>query len=230
MTRAYVPATGAVFLGGMLMSATLNGADFGHLPWYVSRASGLVAFALLSLSVILGLTISTKSPKPVIPRGLAFDLHQFLSILTLTMVGAHVGILMFDGFMPFSPLAILLPFAAPWKPLVNGLGTITAWLLVAVTASFWLRKRIGQRAWRRFHYVSFAAYLLSLIHGVTAGPDASVPLVHWTYVLSAATVAGLLTYRIGFRSGHRAPAVSLPPRSGAAARDAARLGAQPASR
>jgi len=228
--RAYVPAAVAVFLGGMITSATLNGADFGHIPWYMSRASGIVAFGLLSLSVILGLTISTKSPKPVIPRGLAFDLHQFLSILTLTLVGAHAGILMFDGFTPFSPLAIVMPFAAPWEPLVTGLGTITAWLLVAVTASFWLRRRIGQRAWRRFHYVSFAAYLLSLLHGLTAGPDTGVPQVHWAYVLSAATVAGLLTYRISFRSGVRTPAASPPRRSGAAASEAARLTSRPASR
>ncbi len=223
MNRANLKTAGAVFMGGILMSASLQTASLGHLAWYVSRASGLVAFVLISASVILGLLISTKSPKPLVPRALTFDLHQFLSILTLTMVGAHAGILIFDGFMPFSPAAVLFPFTAPFKPFVTGLGVIAAWLLVAVTASFWLRKYIGQRAWRRFHFVSFATYVLALGHGFTAGPDTTIPLVHWTYVLSAATVAGLLTYRIGFRSGNRQPAPLPPPGAGAAARDARRL-------
>ena len=37
--------------------------------------------------------------------------------------------------------------------------------------SFRLRKRIGQRGWRRLHYASFAAFVLALGHALTAGTD-----------------------------------------------------------
>ena len=34
-----------------------------------------------------------------------------------------------------------------------------------------MRKRIGQRGWRRLHYASFAAFVLALGHALTAGTD-----------------------------------------------------------
>jgi len=34
-----------------------------------------------------------------------------------------------------------------------------------------LRKRIGQRGWRRLHYATFAAFVLALGHALTAGTD-----------------------------------------------------------
>jgi hypothetical protein len=37
--------------------------------------------------------------------------------------------------------------------------------------SFRLRRRIGQRGWRRLHYASFAAFVLALGHALTAGTD-----------------------------------------------------------
>lgn len=191
------------FAGALLLAPVLQSANLGHAPWYISRASGLVAFALLSGSVILGLTISSKASKSFIPRTLAFDLHQFLSVLALTFVGIHAGSLLFDGFLRFSPAQILVPFASPYRPLATGAGIVAAWIASLVTASFWLRKRVGYRAWRRFHYLSFAAYVLGLVHGVTAGTDSGLPLVGWMYILSAATVAALLVYRIGSRNPER---------------------------
>ena len=53
------------------------------------------------------------------------------------------------------------------------------------------------KTWRRFHYVAFAAYAMGLWHGVMAGTDTQIPAVHWMYVLSAAAVAALLTFRVG---------------------------------
>jgi hypothetical protein len=58
---------------------------------------------------------------------------------------------------------------------------------------------------------SFGVYGLALVHGVTAGTDTSLPVVHCVYVGSAAAVAALLTYRIGLvRSRPGRPQVRLP--------------------
>jgi methionine sulfoxide reductase heme-binding subunit len=179
-----------------LLAIPLHAANLGHLPWYIARASGLVSFALLSGSVILGLLISSKAGDGVVPRALAFDLHQFLSVLSLAFIGLHAGSLMFDGFVRFSPLQLLLPFIAPYEALWTGLGVIAAWLTVILTASFWMRRRIGQRRWRTLHYATFGAYLLALAHGFTAGTDSSLAFVQWGYLGSLAVVAGLLTLRI----------------------------------
>lgn len=184
------------FVASFVISLGLGTADLGQIPWYLSRASGIASFVLLSGAVILGLLISTKAADPLVPRALVFDLHQFLSVISLSFIGLHAGSLVFDGFLHFSPLQLLVPFTASYRPLWTGLGVVGAWLTVIVTASFWLRKRIGQRRWRTLHYATFGAYLLALVHGFTAGTDTQLVLVFWTYVLSAAAVAALLSYRI----------------------------------
>ena len=188
---------------GMLASVAgglaLQSADLGQLPWLIARESGLVAFALLSLSVTLGLLVSTKAADGLLPRVLTFELHQFLSVLTVSLLGVHAGALLFDASFHFTPISILVPFASPYAPLWTGLGVIGGWTTAAVTASFWMRRRIGQKAWRRFHYLSFLAYWLGLVHGFTAGTDTNLGWIPWLYIGSAATVAGLLVYRIALR-------------------------------
>lgn len=194
-----VTTAGAILVASLFGGLALSAGDLGHIPWMVSRASGLVAFVLLSASVIFGLLISTKAADGVVSRPTVFSLHQFLSVVTLTLLGIHAGSLLFDGFLKLGPAAVLIPFASPYQPLWVGLGVISAWLAAIVTASFWMRARIGQKRWRKLHYASFGAYLLSLVHGVTAGTDTALPVVTWMYLLSFALVAALLAYRIGMK-------------------------------
>ncbi|MEO6045785.1 MAG: hypothetical protein ABIQ47_17945 [Tepidiformaceae bacterium] len=189
-----------VLVASLFGGLALNAGELGTLPWMLSRVSGLVAFVLLSSSVVFGLLISTKAADGVLPRPFVFTIHQFLSVLTLTFLGVHAGSLLFDGFLHFGPVSLVVPFAAPYRPFWVGLGVISAWATAIVTASFWMRGHIGQKAWRKLHYASFVAYLLSLVHGVTAGTDTALPLVSWTYVVSFALVAALLVYRIGLAS------------------------------
>ena len=43
--------------------------------------------------------------------------------------------------------------------------------MLMLTVSFRMRKLIGQRGWRRLHYASFAAFVLSLGHALASGTD-----------------------------------------------------------
>lgn len=186
-----------VLLGAMFVSALgLHGGALGQWPWFISRASGLVAFGLLTGSVVMGLLVRTKVADGVLARPLTFELHQFLAILTLVLLGVHAGSLLFDGFFQFTPVSVVVPFAAPYRPLWTGLGVVAGWAAALVAASFWARRRIGQRRWRQFHYISFGAYLLALVHGLTAGTDSGLALVYLFYGSSSAAVFALLAYRI----------------------------------
>lgn len=193
-------AAAGVFVASLLGGLALNAGELGTVPWMLSRVSGIVAFVLLSGSVIFGLLMSTKAADGVLSRPFVYTIHQFLSVLTLTFLGIHGGSLLFDGFLHFGPADVLIPFATAYRPFWVGLGIISAWATAIVTASFWMRGRIGQKAWRKLHYASFGAYVLSLVHGVTAGTDTGLPLVSWTYIGSLALVAALLVYRIGLRN------------------------------
>ena len=145
---------------------------FGHAPvaWYVVRAAGLVAFATLTLSVWLGLAMSTRLLRPKHPKSL-FGWHQTFAWTGLSMLVLHAGALLFDPTLHFRLPALLVPFVAPWRPAAIAAGVVGAWLMLALASSFRLRKWIGQRGWRRLHYASFAAFVLALGHALATGTD-----------------------------------------------------------
>jgi DMSO/TMAO reductase YedYZ heme-binding membrane subunit len=68
--------------------------------------------------------------------------------------------------------------------------------MAIVAGSFWMRKRVGYRAWRKLHYLSFLIYVLSFVHGVSAGTDTSAPVVFAMYVASGGVVSWLLALRM----------------------------------
>jgi hypothetical protein len=144
----------------------------GAVPvaWIVARAAGLVAFGLLTLSVWLGLGMSTKILGPRRQKAL-FGWHKTLVWTGLSMLGLHVGAVLLDPVLHFGLAAVLVPGAATWRPAAIAAGVIAGWLSLMLAVSFRLRKWIGQRGWRRLHYASFAAFGLALLHALTAGTD-----------------------------------------------------------
>lgn len=138
--------------------------------WLVARSAGLVAFGILTLSTWLGLGMSTRLLGPKF-QGRLLAWHRTLAWTGLGMIGLHVGALLFDPVMHFGPSAVLIPFAAPWRPAAVAAGVVAGWLTLMLAVSFRMRKHIGQRGWRRLHYASFAAFLLALGHALAAGTD-----------------------------------------------------------
>jgi hypothetical protein len=138
--------------------------------WLVARAAGLVAFGLLTLSVWLGLAMSTRLLGPKRQK-LLLPLHRTLAWTGLSMVGLHVGALMLDPVLHFGFLSALVPGAAGWRPAAVALGVVAGWLSLALAASFNARRWIGQKGWRRLHYASFAAFWLALGHALLSGTD-----------------------------------------------------------
>lgn len=140
------------------------------IAWYVARSAGLVAFGLLTLSVWLGLLMSTRLLGPKRQRSL-LGLHRSLAWTALSMVGLHGLALLFDPTLHFGLASVLVPFASPWRAGAVAAGVVAGWLSLALAASFRARKWIGQKGWRRLHYASFAAFLLSLGHALAVGTD-----------------------------------------------------------
>jgi methionine sulfoxide reductase heme-binding subunit len=165
------------------------------VAWLVARAAGLVAFGLLTLSVWLGLAMSTRLLGPKRQKPL-LALHRTLAWTGLSMVGLHVGAILLDPVMQFSILSVLIPGAASWRPGSVALGVVAAWLSLALAASFNARRWIGQKGWRRLHYATFAAFWLSLGHALLAGTDLVGLGGPITALLAAGPVLWLTFYRL----------------------------------
>ena len=75
-----------------------------------------MTFGLLTLSVWLGLAMSTRLLGPRRQKAL-FGWHQTLVWTALAMVGLHGLAVLLDPVMHFGPASVLVPFVAAWKPI-----------------------------------------------------------------------------------------------------------------
>lgn len=182
----------------------------GAGPWIVTRATGFAAFAALALDVNLGLVLSTRIGDRWIARGHAIELHRWLSPLALALVLGHALVLLADHHVRFDLIDVAVPFAASYRPVAVGLGVIAGYLALIVHASFRWRSRLGTRAWRRLHVLSFAAYAAAALHAIRAGSDASQPWAIALYgvplVVTCALIAVRLLHRL--RDRLRTPGTS----------------------
>jgi len=165
------------------------------ITWYVARAGGLLAYLLLTVSVVLGLTLSGRARLPHWPRFAVEDIHRFAGLLTGWFLAIHVLALVADSHMPFSLTAVFVPGAAAYRPVSVALGVVAAELLVALALTNHFRDRLSYRFWRRAHYANFAVWVLALVHGIASGTDRSSPWAISVYTTSVAAVAGLTAWR-----------------------------------
>jgi DMSO/TMAO reductase YedYZ heme-binding membrane subunit len=164
--------------------------------WYVARASGIVAWLMLSASVIWGIVLASGAfPSHRRPAWL-LDLHRWLGALTVGFLGLHLGALVADSYVDFGLADLVVPLASDWKPMAVAAGVVAMWSIVAVQASSLLRKRIPKWLWRSIHLSSYPTFLLVSAHGIFAGTDASTSLYLTTTVLTVVAVSALLVQRM----------------------------------
>lgn len=165
--------------------------------WYAVRAFGLVAYALLTASMLWGLWMSTRAPAPPRQgRPWVLDVHRSLGAVALLFTLAHLGALVADSYVQFDLVEVLVPFASAWSPAAVAWGIVAFYGLAAVQLSSLLRKRLSRRTWRQIHLASFGAYLLASLHFLTAGTDAGNPLLLALAGAAFALVAGGTAYRV----------------------------------
>jgi sulfoxide reductase heme-binding subunit YedZ len=164
--------------------------------WYVVRATGVIAYVLLALSVVIGLVISNR----LLPGGRiksdVFEAHSFMTLLVLAFGGFHALALLVDSYVGFSPREILVPFTSTYRPASVGLGILGLYSAAIVYASFWARKMIGYQAWRALHYTAFFTFVAVTLHGIFSGADAGAGWMIAIYVLSITAVTSLTSWRI----------------------------------
>lgn len=168
----------------------------GHIFWYLSRASGLVSFWLLTLSGGLGMSITSRLWDGLLDRSWVYEMHKFLSLLALGFIGLHIVVLVPDPWTSFGVADILLPGASAYRPLAVALGVVAMYGAVVATASFYVKKRIGHRTWRLLHFTTFATFALALAHGVLAGTDSAEGWMRLNYLAGVLLVFFLLVVRI----------------------------------
>jgi sulfoxide reductase heme-binding subunit YedZ len=164
--------------------------------WLASRASGIVALALISLSVILGLAMAGRVSRDPKLRRTMIAVHEQAALAALIAIAVHAITLLGDKFLDPGPVGILVPFQLDHAPFFTGLGIIGAYLAAALGLSFYFRRRIGARRWRSLHRATILVYVLAVVHTLGAGSDAGTLWLRAQLVLTAAPVLFLFVMRV----------------------------------
>jgi sulfoxide reductase heme-binding subunit YedZ len=149
---------------------TLATAVSPHIYWITSRAAGIVALLLSSISVCVGLLMGGR-----ILKGRQPDLritHEALSLATLAALVIHGLTLLGDGFMHPSLGDVAIPFLSGYKTLWTSAGIVAFWALLLLGVSYYARRWVGPQRWRKLHRFTALAWALGLAHSLGEGTDA----------------------------------------------------------
>jgi sulfoxide reductase heme-binding subunit YedZ len=162
--------------------SNLFSLDSARSWWYISRAAGLMGYILFWLSTVWGFAISSKILDSFLERTFTYDFHEHLSLLGIGFVALHIIVLLLDTYAPFSIAQLMIPFTSTYRPFWVGIGIISLYITILVTASFYLRKWISMQMFRKIHVLSVVAYLGVLLHGVYSGTDSTITWVQLMYL------------------------------------------------
>jgi methionine sulfoxide reductase heme-binding subunit len=177
-----------------LQAGALATAVGPHIYWITSRAAGIAALVLASLSVCAGLLIGGRLHRRAGP-----DLrvgHEALSLATLAALAVHGLTLLGDGYLHPSLGDIAVPFLSGYRTVWTSMGIVAFWALLALGLSYYARARIGVQRWRRLHRLAVLAWMLGLAHSLGEGTDSGQAWFLAMIAIVALPAIGLALVRV----------------------------------
>lgn len=136
----------------------------------LSSYAGLVAVALATVNICLGLLIAVRySPVRYWPHRKhvnIFKFHTWTGYAVLAFVILHPVLLLLVRSPHFRIFDVVVPVQSPQQPLENTLGAIAFYATVIVVVSSIYRLPIGRKLWKRLHFLVYPAAALLFVHGI----------------------------------------------------------------
>ena len=150
---------------------------------------------LVSLAWVVGIVASLVAPD--VPS------FQVRPAYAAVFIVIHVATAVIDGFAPIHWIDVLVPFGSAYRPVWLGLGALAFDLVLAVVVTSLLRSRLGYNVWRVVHWITYAMWVLVVLHAVGVGSDTReawmIALVAGSIAAVAAMIAGACA---GAQRGH----------------------------
>jgi sulfoxide reductase heme-binding subunit YedZ len=188
----------------------VTGPDPANYVWWLAgRASGVVALLLVTASVGIGLTMASKVVRrrgvaPVLAR-----VHEQTALAGLVAIAVHGASLLADPWLHPGAAGVLVPFAMGYRPVFTGLGVLAGYLAALLGLSFYARRRIGARLWRKLHRATVLVWALGCVHALGAGTDAGSPWLRTVMLATGVPIVILFAIRMLHRPrGRRLPAAA----------------------
>jgi sulfoxide reductase heme-binding subunit YedZ len=172
----------------------MNPADYSW--WLASRASGVVALVLVTISVAIGLTMATKLVRKRGAGPILVKVHEQTALAGLIAIAVHGITLLGDSWLNPGVKGILVPFAMDHAPVFTGLGIIAGYLAAFLGLTFYIRRRFGTKLWRKLHRATVLVWALGLVHAIGSGTDADSPWLREFMVLTGVPIVALFAVRM----------------------------------
>ena len=122
-------------------------------------------------------------------------IHEQTALAGIVAIAVHGITLLGDPWLHPGIAGVTVPFTMGFRPLWTGLGVLAGYLAALLGLSFYARRRIGARLWRKAHRATVLVYVLGLVHAFGAGSDASTVWFRWWVLATAPVIGGLFAYR-----------------------------------
>jgi hypothetical protein len=161
-------------------------------PWYVTRASGLIAGLLLFILILSGLGFITGQAYNFLEPITAWASHKALGITLGISILLHIGALYFDSFVTFDLQSIFIPFVSNYKPIIIfgisfgslfvALGVLALYVILAIilTSLFWIEKK--PKTWKLTHLLSYIAMIFVFVHALYLGTDLASGVLRYVWI------------------------------------------------
>jgi methionine sulfoxide reductase heme-binding subunit len=174
----------------------MHGITASTLPWYISRATGVVALLLLTAVMMIGILINRQGRLPGLPRFAVTNLHRNLSLMAVVFIVIHVVTAVLDGYVSIPLVSGIIPFTSGYEGFWLGLGTISSDLMLALIVTSLIRGRLSRRLWKAVHWLAYASWPIAFAHSIGSGTDLQGGLLLGLAVGCAVALAAALTWRL----------------------------------
>lgn len=174
-------------------------------PWYVIRASGLIAAILIAILLLSGMGFITGHTFKILEPIAAWATHRAIGIALGVSVLIHISALLIDKFMPFSPAQVFVPFVSGYKSaaiagfhlgsLYVALGIFAFYLLLLVVLTSLLLINKKPKTWKLIHISTYLVGTLVFFHAIFVGTDIQNIAIRAIWIIVGAIIIVAAIFR-----------------------------------
>jgi predicted ferric reductase len=163
--------------------------------WVLARVAGLSSYAALAVALVTGIALRTAVLDWLGSNRALRALHEYTTVLWIPLAGLHLLSLLLDTTARLGLLDLVIPFHSTYGTLAIGLGALSVDVLLLVTVTAFLKRRMNKDVWVWLHRLAYVAFALIFFHAVLSGTDFSDPIVSAITWAAAAMLLSLAMSR-----------------------------------
>lgn len=182
----------------LLLKSQLNIRNATDVIFFLQRASGLYAFSLIFIAIIMGSAMNVVDR--FFPADKVFSFHKIVGKSAFTLALLH-PIFLYSTYLSEHNLNFVSPFLKGTTNLFYfSMGILALSLLTISVGAALARFRIGIK-WLYIHRLNYLIFWLIFFHGLNLGVDTQTGFARFLFitygvVVAILTIRKILIYRI----------------------------------